>query len=159
MVLQVAGSHPDADRATPAGPRQGRPGGVRGLWGHLRVAEELRDDAWAVSTNTVAASMARQGLSARPKRRTRRKLRRPEAASAVPPDRLARDFTAAAPNQKWAGDFKQVPTGEGPVHLAAVEDLYSRRIVGFALSDTPPTARLASDAIPHLHHEGVATTD
>ena len=56
-------------------------------------------------------------------------------------------WAAAAPNRKWCGDFKQIPTGEGPVHLATVVDLYSRRLVGFALSDTHPTAQLAGDAI------------
>jgi transposase InsO family protein len=118
-----------------------------GTYGSPRVADELRGDAWAISTNTVAAVMARQGLSARPKRRARRALRRPEAAAAPPVDLLRRDFTAPAPNHKWVGDFKQVPTGEGPVHLATVVDLYSRRLVGFALSDTHPTAQLAGDAI------------
>ena len=116
-------------------------------YGSPRVADELRDDGWAVSTKTVAASMRRQELTARPKRRTRRPLRRPEAAAATPADLLGRNFAAAAPNQKWAGDFKQIPTAEGPVHLAAVVDLYSRRLVGFALSDHHPTAALAADAI------------
>ena len=118
-----------------------------GTYGSPRIADELRDDGWATSTNTVAASMRRQQLSARPKRRTRRALRRPEAAAATPVDLLRRDFGATAPNEKWCGDFKQVPTAEGPVHLAAVVDLYSRRLVGFALSDTTPTAALAEDAL------------
>lgn len=118
-----------------------------GTYGSPRVADELRDDGWATATKTVAASMRRQALTARPKRRTRRTLRRPEAAAATPADLIGRDFAAGPPNQKWAGDFKQVPTAEGPVHLAAVVDLYSRRLVGFALSDTTPTAALAADAI------------
>ena len=118
-----------------------------GTYGSPRVAEELRDDGWAVSTNTVAASMRRQALTARPQRRARRALRRPEAAAATPADLLGRDFAASSPNEKWCGDFKQVPTAEGPVHLAAVVDLYSRRLVGFALSDHHPTAALAVDAI------------
>ena len=45
------------------------------------------------------------------------------------------------------GDFKEVPTGEGKVHLAAVMDLYSRRIVGFATSNSYPTAELAQAAV------------
>ena len=54
-----------------------------GTYGSPRLADELRDDAWAVSENTVAASMRRQGLTARPKRRARRALRRPDAAAAA----------------------------------------------------------------------------
>ncbi len=118
-----------------------------GTYGSPRVADELRDDGWATSTKTVAASMRRQQLSARPKRRTRRALRRPEAAAAPVADLIRRDFSASAPNEKWVGDFKQIPTAEGPVHLATVVDLYSRRLVGFALSDAHPTAQLAGDAI------------
>ena len=82
-----------------------------------------------------------------PKRRARRALRRPEVAVAVPADLRGRDFAASAPNEKWCGDFKQVPTAEGPVHLAAVVDLYSRRLVGFALSDHHPAAALAEDTL------------
>ena len=90
--------------------------------------------------------MARQGLVARPKRR-RRNLTRPDQAAAPAPDLLRRDFTAARPDEKWCGDFKHVPTQQGPVYLATVEDLYSRRVLGFALSDKCPTADLAQAAI------------
>ncbi len=116
-------------------------------YGSPRVAEALRDDAWAVSANTVAASMVRQALCARPKRRARRGLTRPDVAAAPAADLIGRHFSAGAPNEKWCGDFKQIRTEEGPVHLAAVVDLYSRRLVGFALSDNHPTAQLAEDAI------------
>jgi len=51
------------------------------------------------------------------------------------------------PDHKWVGDFKQIDTDEGPVFLATVEDLYSRRMLGFAQSDSHPTAQLATDAI------------
>ena len=50
-------------------------------------------------------------------------------------------------NQKWVGDFKQINTDEGPVFLATVEDLFSRRMLGFAQSDRHPTAELATAAI------------
>ncbi len=63
------------------------------------------------------------------------------------PDLLGRDFTAEAPDQKWVGDFKQIDTEQGPVYLATVEDLFSRRMLGYATSDDYPTARLATAAI------------
>ena len=87
--------------------------------------------------------MARGGLNARPKRR-RRSLTRPDKVAAPAPDLLRRDFTAEAPDQKWCGDFKEIGTGEGPVFLASVEDLYSRRMLGYATSDAYPTAELAA---------------
>ena len=92
--------------------------------------------------------MARQGLQGRPPRRRRRGLTRPDKAAAVVADLLRRDFTAEGPDQKWVGDFKQVNTVEGPVCLATVEDLFSRRMLGFAQSDAYPTAQLATAAQP-----------
>ena len=91
--------------------------------------------------------MVRQGLQGRSPRRRRRGLTRPDKAAAPVADLLGRDFTADAPDQKWVGDFKQVHTDEGPVYLATVEDLYSRRMLGFATSDAYPTAQLATAAI------------
>ena len=90
--------------------------------------------------------MARQGLQARRPRR-RRGLTRPDRGARPAPDLLGRDFSAARVDQKWAGDFKQIHTGEGPVFLGTVEDLFSRRLLGFALSDRHPTAELAEAAI------------
>ena len=117
-----------------------------GAYGSPRVRAQLRRDGHAVSKKTVEASMARQGLQGRPKRR-RRGLTRPDAAAAAAPDLLGRDFTAEAPDQKWCGDFKQVDTDAGPVFLASVEDLYSRRMLGFATSERHPTAELAAAAL------------
>ena len=118
-----------------------------GTYGSPRVRAQLRRGGLAVSKKTVEASMARQGLQGRTPRRRRRGLTRPDKAATVVPDLLRRDFTAERPDQKWVGDFKQIDTGEGPVYLATVEDLFSRRMLGFAQSDAYPTAELATAAI------------
>ena len=118
-----------------------------GTYGSPRVRAQLRRGGLAVSKKTVEASMARQGLQGRAPKRRRRGLTRADKAAAAVPDLLRRDFTAEAPDQKWCGDFKQVDTDEGPVYLATVEDLYSRRMLGFAQSDDYPTAQLATAAI------------
>ena len=89
--------------------------------------------------------MARQGLCARPKRRSKG-LTSQNSSHAAPGDLLKRDFSAEGINQKQFGDFKEVATLEGPVFLATVEDLYSRPMVGFATSDDYPTAELAKAA-------------
>ena len=117
----------------------------KGTYGSPRVRAQLRRGGLAVSKKTVEASMARQGLCARPKRK--RGLTSQNSSHAAPTDLLGRDFSAGGINQKWCGDFKQVNTAEGPVFLATVEDLYSRRMVGFATSNDYPTAELAKDAI------------
>ena len=54
---------------------------------------------------------------------------------AVAPNLLDRDFSATAPNQKWAGDITYIWTSEGWLYLAVILDLYSRRIVGWAVSN------------------------
>ena len=117
-----------------------------GAYGSPRVRAQLRRDGVAVSEKTVEASIARQGLQGRSRRR-RRGLTRPDKSAAPAPDLLGRDFTVQAPDQKWVGDFKQADTDQGPVFLATVEDLYSRRMLGFATSDTHPTAELAEAAL------------
>jgi len=129
----------------PPSPRQGRRAeldeAVRrvfdasgGTYGSPRITAELHAAGWQVSKNTVAAVMADQRLIARPKRR-RRCLTRADKTARRAPDLVGRDFTAPAPNVKWCGDLTEIPTTEGKLYLAAVEDLFSRRLLGFAMSD------------------------
>jgi putative transposase len=106
-----------------------------GDYGSPRVRADLRADGWRVSKKSVEASMARQGLVGRPTRRRFRSLTRPDKAAPPAPDLVKRDFTAPAINVKWCGDLTEIPTDEGKLFLAHVEDLASRRIPGFALSE------------------------
>ena len=115
-----------------------------GTYGSPRVKEQLRRQGVSVSTKTVEASMVRQGLCARPKRKKGLTSQNPGAVA--PSDLLRRDFSAQRPNQKWCGDFKEAKTGEGPVFLATVLDLHSRRMVGFATSNDYPSTELAKAA-------------
>ncbi len=117
-----------------------------GTYGSPRVLDDLRDAGQAVSKKTVEASMARQRLVARPGPRRRHWLTR-QAKGADPfPDLLRRDFNAEAINQKWSGDLTEIPTDEGKLYLAAVEDLASRRVPGFAIGEHHD-AELAAAAI------------
>ena len=120
-------------------------GGEPRTYGSPRIHAELRDLGWIVSEKTVAASMARQRLVARPKRRFRC-LTRPDKRAVPFPDLVRRDFSASAPNVKWCGDLTEIPTMEGKLYLADVEDLFSRRIVGFAIGEHP-NAELATAAL------------
>lgn len=110
-------------------------GGTPGTYGSPRVFEDLVEAGWRVSKNTVAASMARQGFQGRPTKRKRRSLTRPDKAAAPIPDLVKRDFRAEAINQRWCGDLTEIPTDEGKLYLAIVEDLASRRVPGFAMSE------------------------
>lgn len=116
-----------------------------GDYGSPRILAELRAQGWRVSKKSVEASMARQGLVARPKRR-RRGLTRADTAAPPAPDLLRRDFSASAINQRWCGDLTEIPTAEGKLYLAAVEDLASRRVPGFAIGEHHD-AELAAGAL------------
>jgi len=120
-------------------------GGTPGTYGSPRVWEDLVEAGWKVSVNTVAASMAAQGLVARVTRR-RRSLTRPDKAAAPIADLVKRDFAAAAINVKWCGDLTEIPTDEGKLFLAIVEDLASRRLPGFAIGEHHD-AELATGAL------------
>ena len=61
-------------------------------------------------------------------------------------DLVERDFTAAGPNRLWLTDLTEHPTAEGKLYLCAVKDVWSRRIVGYSISDRMPSA-LAVDAL------------
>lgn len=104
-----------------------------GTYGSPRIADELREAGWRVSVNTVAARMAELGLAGRPLKR-RRSLTRPGRQPAAP-DLVRRNFTAVAPDVLWCGDVTQIDTDEGPLYLATVEDLFSRRMLGHAMSE------------------------
>ena len=105
-----------------------------GRYGSPKIHEDLVDDGWKVSEKTVADSMACQGLNARPKRNGRN-LTRPDKAAEPLPDLVGRDFSAEEVDEKWCGDLTEIPTDEGKLYLATVEDLASRRLPGFSMSE------------------------
>ena len=133
MVLQVAQRGWLA--ATP--PAKGLGGhdrvAIHQTQGNLRIAADLHDMGWRVSKNTVAQLLGEQNLVAR-RRRRRRGSTKPDKSARKAPDRLRRNFTPpAAPNVAWVGDLTEIPTDEGKLQLAAVLDLHSRRVPGFAM--------------------------
>ncbi|MEV5743482.1 IS3 family transposase [Microbispora rosea] len=102
-------------------------------YGSPRITRDLHQAGWRVSKNTVASRMAELGLAGRPPRKRRsltRQGRRPAA-----PDLVRRKFTAVAPDLMWCGDVTEIDTGEGKLYLATVEDLFSRRLLGYAMSE------------------------
>jgi putative transposase len=106
----------------------------QGRYGSPRITADLVEAGWQVSENTVAALMRELHLVARP-RKKRKATTRPDRGRWRAPDLVRRRFHAGRPNQKWFGDGTELPTGEGRLHLASVLDIFSRRVVGFALSE------------------------
>ncbi|MBQ0906974.1 IS3 family transposase [Micromonospora sp. U21] len=104
-----------------------------GTYGSPRIGDELREQGWRVSDNTIAQLMAELGLVARAKRRRRGLTRQGKRPAA--PDLVKRQFTAPAPDVAWCGDMTEIATQEGKLYLATVIDLYSRHILGYAMGD------------------------
>ena len=106
----------------------------RRRYGGPRIYQALLQLEIRCSRKRVARLMRQHGIRA--KGRRRRKVTtdsQPDRPSA--PNRLAQDFTAKAPNQKWCADITYVATREGWLYLAIIIDLYSRLIVGWAIRD------------------------
>jgi putative transposase len=104
-----------------------------GTYGSPRVTLDLWAAGWQVSENTVAKLMAELGLAGRKPKRRRSLTRQGKRPAA--PDRVRRKFTATAPNVLWCGDLTEVDTDEGKLYLASVLDLFSRRMLGYAMSE------------------------
>jgi putative transposase len=105
----------------------------RQVYGSPRIHAELRDQGITISRKRVARVMREQGLSAC-RRRHRTITTRSEPGARVAPNLLDQDFTASRPNEKWTGDITAVWTYEGWLYLAVVLDLFSRRVIGWAMA-------------------------
>lgn len=118
--------------------RSDRTYGARRVW-HDVLAEGL-----SCGLHRVERLMRENGLRARPRRRGLPKDTGERAA--VAENLLDRSFEAAAPNRKWIADFTYIWTAEGWLYVAAVIDLFSRRVVGWAMR-AEMTAQLVTDAL------------
>jgi putative transposase len=113
------------------------------IYGYRKVWQDLLEAGIICCDETVRRIMSELGLYSRIKRKfvvtTDSDHHEPVAANV-----LERDFNASEPNQKWVADITYIPTQEGWLYLAAVMDLYSRRIIGWSMSDRIDTALVKS---------------
>ena len=116
-------------------------------YGSPRVLDELRDRGHKVGKHRVARLMRENGLWARVRRRFRHTT---DSRHTLPiaPNLLGQRFTSEAPNQAWVGDITYIWTAEGWAYLAVLLDLYSRRVVGWALRKSL-NRELAVSALEH----------
>jgi putative transposase len=115
-------------------------------YGARRLVHDVRDAGHACGRQRVARLMRLGALVARPRRRTRPSDTGERSLQAIAPNVLARQFVATAPNQKWVADFTYIWTREGWLDVAAVIDLFSRRVVGWSMQATM-TTELVTDAL------------
>ena len=106
----------------------------RGTYGVPRVHAELVAGGCRVSRKRVARLMRDVGLAGVSRRRGTRTTR-VDASHRAAPDRVERQFHADAPDRIWVADITYVPTWAGFVYLATVLDVFSRRVVGWAMAN------------------------
>lgn len=105
----------------------------RETYGSPRIAAQLRQDGRKHGRNRIGRLMKQEGLCGRQKRRYRVQTTQSNHNQPIAPNRLAEASKPTQPNQIWAGDITYIQTAEGWLYLAAVLDLYSRRIVGWSM--------------------------
>jgi len=110
----------------------------RGRYGSPRIHQDLQAQGVRVGRHRVARLMRLHAIRSVSRRRVWR------ARAGAPPEvaaanTLRREFAATRPNEKWAGDITYVPTRNGWLYVAVLRDLYSRRIVSWAMGDQMAT--------------------
>lgn len=110
----------------------------RGRYGSPRIHQDLRAQGMRVGRHRVARLMRLQGLRSISRRRAWK--RSGEAGpDIVAANTLRRAFAATRPNEKWVSDITYVPTRQGWLYVAVLMDLYSRRIIGWAMDEQMTT--------------------
>src|SRR5215813_3767959 len=115
-------------------------------YGTRRVWKDMLAEGLSCGLNRIERLMRLQALKARPRRRRLPPDLGERQATAVAANVLERTFDASAPNRKWIADFTYVWTAEGWLYVAAVIDLFSRRVVGWSMR-AAMTAQLVTDAL------------
>ena len=117
----------------------------RGTYGAPRIQAQLADEGVLVSRKRIARLLRELGLEGASRRKKPRTTRRDKTARPAP-DLVQREFEAEAPDRLWVADITYVPTLCGFLYLAIVLDVFSRRIVGWAMTGRP-RAELVVDAL------------
>jgi putative transposase len=112
----------------------------RQTYGAPRIEKELRQKGRCHGRQRVARLLKEKGLCGRQKGRYRVQTTDSNHDQPIAPNRLAEAPKATAPNQLWVADITYIETKEGWLYLAAILDLYSRKIVGWAMSERIDTA-------------------
>jgi putative transposase len=111
------------------------------IYGSHKIAEELQNDSELESAcrNTVAKAMQEMGIKSRVSKRFKPTTTVTDPSKRPAPNLLDQVFEVDAPNKKWVTDITYLPTATGFVYLAVVLDLFSRKVVGWTLSDSLAT--------------------
>ena len=121
-------------------------------YGSYKIAKVLQEDEQLESAcrNTVAKAMQEMGLKSKVSKQFKPTTTTNDPSKKPAPNVLDQVFTAIRPNQKWVTDITYLSTAQGFVYLAVVLDLFSRKVVGWSISDslaTPLVTKALSNAI------------
>ena len=111
----------------------------RRLYGSRRVTAALHKQGWHCNRKRVARLMRLQHLRGCERRKRRLVTTQAHADHPVVANLLRQDFSATLPNQTWLADITSIPTQEGVLYLASLEDVFSRKIVGWAMDEQMDT--------------------
>ncbi len=122
-----------------------------GVYGVRKVWRALKREGEDVARCTVARLMREMSLEGAVRGRKYKATTIPDAAAYRPPDLVQRNFTAERPNQVWVADLTYVATWSGFVYVAFITDVFSRKIVGWRVSNSL-RSDLALDALEQALH-------
>ena len=116
------------------------------IYGYRKIYHELRRRAIACSLNTIYADCKRLGLKSITRKKYRVQTTDSNHTQPIADNVLCRDFKAEKPNEKWVTDITYIDTCEGWLYLVAIIDLFSRKVIGYAMKDNLRT-ELVLDAL------------
>lgn len=120
LLVKITTFHQDSDR----------------VYGAPRITADLREDGEIVSTKTVAKIMRANGIAGISPRPFTPATTIADGSVHAIPDRVGRRFDQGALNRVWTSDITYLATGQGWLYLCAVRDGHSRRVIGYAFSDS-----------------------
>jgi len=108
-----------------------------GIYGSYKIAQELKKHEHLATAcrNTVAFAMREMQLKSRVSKKFKPVTTESDLSKKPSRNILAQDFTSESPNEKWIADITYLPTAAGWVYLAVALDLFSRKVVGWAISE------------------------
>ncbi len=107
----------------------------RSTYGSVRIRRYWQRQGYSFSRHRIARLMKHADLIPRKAARWHPQTTRQRPGARIAPNLLNREFWASQPNQKWVGDITYIDTAEGWLYLASILDLYSRRVVGWAMGE------------------------
>ena len=121
----------------------------RGSYGSPRITEDLRAKGYRCGENRIARLMRVNGIVAKTKRKYKATTNSQHNLP-VAPNLLKQDFVASEANKIWVSDITYIPTYEGWLYLTVIVDVYSRKVVGWAMSD-----RLTAECVIKALHQAI----